>query len=56
MRRSLRRMALAGLAVLLVAAVGFSGALASNNTHEPGPSVKKEPFGSVGGRPSTSTP
>ncbi len=51
MRRSLRRMALAGLAVLLVAAVGFSGALASNNTHEPGsPSVKKEPFGSVGGK------
>ena len=51
MRRSLRRMALAGLSVLLVAAVGFSGALASNNTHEPGsPSVTKEPFGSVGGK------
>ena len=51
MRRSLRRMALAGLAVLLVAAVGFSGALASNNTHDPGsPSVKKELFGSVGGK------
>ena len=51
MRRSLRRMALAGLAVLLVAAAGFSGALASNNTHEPGsPSVKKELFGSVGGK------
>jgi aldose 1-epimerase len=49
MRRSLRRMALAGLTVLLVAAVGFSGALASNNTHKPG-SVKKEPFGSVGGQ------
>ena len=51
MRRSLRRMALAGLAVLLVAAAGFSGALASNNTHDPGsPSVKKELFGSVGGK------
>ena len=50
MRRLLRRMALAGLAVLLVAAVGFSGALASTNNHKPGsPSVKKEPFGSVGG-------
>ena len=51
MRRSLRRITLAGLAVLLVAAVGFSGALASSNTHEPGsPSVKKELFGSVGGK------
>ena len=36
MRRSLRRMALAGLAVLLVAAVGFSGALASNTHGKPG--------------------
>jgi len=51
MRRSLRRMALAGLAVLLVAAVGFSGALASNTHGKPGSStVKKEPFGSVGGQ------
>ncbi len=51
MRRLLRRTALAGLAVLLVAAVGFSAALASNNTHKPGsPSIKKEPFGSVGGK------
>jgi aldose 1-epimerase len=50
MRRSLRRMALAGLAVLLVAAVGFSGALASNTHGKPGPSVKKDPFGSVGGQ------
>ena len=50
MRRSLRRMALAGLAVLLVAAVGFSGALASN-THKSGsPTVTKEPFGSVNGK------
>ena len=49
MRRSLRRMALAGLAVLLVAAVGFSGALASNTHNKPGSSIKKEPFGSVGG-------
>lgn len=50
MCRSLRRMALAGLAVLLVAAVGFSGALASS-THNPGSgTVKKEPFGSVGGK------
>ena len=51
MRRSLRRMALAGLAVLLVAAVGFSGALASN-THKPGSStVTKAPFGSFNGQP-----
>jgi aldose 1-epimerase len=51
MRRSLRRMALAGLAVLLVAAVGFSGALASNSSHKPGsPSVKKEVFGSFNGQ------
>ena len=50
MRRSLRRMALAGLAVLLVAAVGFSGARASNTHGKPGPSVKKDPFGSVGGQ------
>jgi aldose 1-epimerase len=50
MRRLLRRTALTGLAVLLVAAVGFSAALASNNTHKPGPSVKKDPFGSVGGQ------
>jgi aldose 1-epimerase len=51
MRRSLRRMALAGLAVLLVAAVGFSGALASNSKHKPGSSsVTKAPFGSVGGQ------
>ena len=49
MRRSLRRMALAGLAVLLVAAVGFSGALASTTHHKPSSSIKKEPFGSVGG-------
>ena len=50
MRRLLRRMALAGLAVLLVAAVGFSGALASN-THKSGsPTVTKEPFGSVNGK------
>jgi aldose 1-epimerase len=43
-------MALAGLAVLLVAAVGFSGALASN-THKSGsPTVTKEPFGSVNGK------
>ena len=50
MRRSLRRMALAGLAVLLVAAVGFSGALASNTHGKPGRPIKKEPFGSVGGQ------
>ena len=51
MRRSLRRMALAGLAVLLVAAVGFSGALASNTHGKPGQStITKAPFGSVGGQ------
>ena len=51
MRRSLRRMALAGLAVLLVAAVGFSGALASNTHGKPGKStITKAPFGSVGGQ------
>jgi len=44
-------MALAGLAVLLVAAVGFSGALASNTHGKPGKStITKAPFGSVGGQ------
>jgi aldose 1-epimerase len=50
MRRLLRRMALAGLAVLLVAAVGFSGALASNSHKSGSPTVTKEPFGSVNGK------
>jgi hypothetical protein len=49
-------MALAGLAVLLVAAVGFSGALASNTHNKPSSSIKKSRSDPSAARPSTSTP
>src|SRR5712691_3125505 len=49
MRRPFGRTAIAALAVLLAAALGLSGALASTNKKIAAPTITKEPFGTTPG-------